>query len=115
VPAVGADVIIPAGKTVLLDTNVQLGVLNIQGELLFEEKALSLSAKEIYVSGTWRLGTPESPRVSSATITLTGARPADGSSGGMAGNRTIHVMGGTLAGMPSHPPSPGQCSITIWQ
>jgi len=106
VPAAGANVSIPEGRTVLLDTDVSVGSLTIEGELQFEDKPLALSAREVHVSGTWRIGSPAQPRQHLATITLTGARPADGGGGGMHGTRGINLHGGTLAWHGAAPATP---------
>ena len=93
-PGAGAEVVIPAGKTIILDTNTAaLGALNIQGTLTFQDQDVALTAASIKVSGALNIGSAAAPFVSKAIITLTGARVAvnDGVS------RGITVNGGQIA------------------
>ena len=93
-PGAGATVVIPAGRTIVLDTNTAaLGALDIQGTLVFADRSVALTAASIHVSGSLNIGSPTQPFTNKAVITLTGAPAAvnDGIS------RGIVVSGGTLA------------------
>lgn len=74
-PGIGQDVLIPAGKTVLLDVNTPgLGELVIDGTLIFEDKNVALTSESILVKGLLQIGTAEVPFQNRATITLTGPK-----------------------------------------
>ncbi len=87
VPGAGADVVIPVGRTVILDTNTAaLGTLRVEGTLRFaQDRDLSLTARAIRVSGALRIGSAAEPYTRRATITLNGAPAAvnDGVSRGL--------------------------------
>ncbi len=94
VPAAGADVVVPAGATVLLDTDTAaLGNLAIEGTLRFAAADVELKAAAIQVSGTLQIGSAAEPHQHRATITLTGA-PLGRGNDGIA--RGLNVQGGTL-------------------
>lgn len=92
VPPNGASVVIPAGKTIILDTATsKLANLQIDGVLKLAEKDVALTAGAITVSGTLQAGTEAAPFSHKATITLTGAP------GGAEGvSRGLRVTGGKL-------------------
>ncbi len=96
VPAEGADVTVPAGKTVVLDRDVKLGSLKVDGTLTFAEKDLNLSAKWILVHGKLQVGGETAPFGHKAVITLTGAGGDIDATGMNMGNKVLGVMGGTL-------------------
>ncbi len=92
-PGAGATVVIPAGRTIVLDTDTaSLGALDVQGTLTFANRDLALTAASVKVSGTFNVGSATQPFVNTATITLTGSPTAvnDGVS------RGIVVSGGRL-------------------
>ena len=92
-PPDGAEIVIPAGKTIVLDSDTKsLGNMRIEGTLRFAEKDVSLTAKSITVTGTLQAGSPDAPFAHKATITLTGA--PDGGTDGM--SRGLRVSGGKL-------------------
>ncbi len=74
VPVAGADVVIPAGKDVLLDMDTPaLGGLTINGSLTFSPTMdVALTTRYVVVSGTLQVGTELAKRSRKATITLTG-------------------------------------------
>jgi cell migration-inducing and hyaluronan-binding protein len=74
VPVAGADVVIPAGKDVLLDMDTPaLGSLTINGSLTFSPSMdLALTSRYVVVQGTLQIGTEMARRTRKATITLTG-------------------------------------------
>lgn len=85
-PPAGAEVVIPAGKVVLLDTSPpRLAGLRIEGTLRFARANLQLSAGYIDVSGQLEIGSAADPFVHKAVITLDGAPAAvnDGISRGL--------------------------------
>jgi G8 domain len=94
VPAAGADVVVPAGATVLLDADTAaLGNLAIEGTLRFAAAFNSMSAAAIQVSGALQVGSVDRPHTHRATITLTGAPQARGNDGIARG---LNVQGGRL-------------------
>jgi hypothetical protein len=102
VPPNGASVVIPAGKTVILDTATnKLADLRIEGVLKLAEKDVSLTAGSVSVSGTLQAGTAAAPFAHKATITLTGA---PGGTDGV--SRGLRVTSGKLL-MYGVSPQPG--------
>ncbi len=75
VPVAGEDVVIPQGKSVMLDVSPPaLKSLVIQGALKFAYKDLELTSGYIMLQGgQLQVGTPEIPFTNQAAITLTGA------------------------------------------
>ncbi len=73
-PKAGTAVVIPAGKTVILDVSPPpLASVSVDGQLIFEDgKDLELTAGWIMVHGLFQIGTEQQPHRSKATITLTG-------------------------------------------
>ncbi|MEM9188075.1 MAG: G8 domain-containing protein [Myxococcota bacterium] len=70
-PSSGSDVTIPAGITVALDVDTPaLGTLNIDGELVFADADVVLTAEYIEVEGTLRAGSEAAPHFRQATIRL---------------------------------------------
>jgi G8 domain len=101
VPGAGADVVVPAGATVLLDTDTAvLGNLAIEGTLRFGASDVELRATAIQVSGALQIGSAVQPHRHRATITLVGA-PLVNDNDGIA--RGLNVQGGTLALYGAHP------------
>jgi cell surface hyaluronidase len=95
VPVAGASPTIPAGTTVLLDVSPPgLGVLTVNGVLVFDDRDLALTADAIIVRGRFEAGTEARPYRHRATITLTGSDPARDVAG--VGTKVIGVTGGTL-------------------
>ena len=95
VPAAGAAVTIPVDRTVLLDVSPPaLASMSIEGNLVFDEADLDLTAGWIAVLGTLRVGTTAAPFQHHATITLTGGADAPSVMG--MGNRVLGINGGTL-------------------
>jgi cell migration-inducing and hyaluronan-binding protein len=71
-PTTGA-VTIPAGQTVILDTDVNLTSLTIDGELICADKDLAVKASWIAVHGLLRCGTAAVPYTKQLELMLTGA------------------------------------------
>ena len=98
-PPAGAAIVIPADRTVVLDQNVELGSLVINGALVFADKDLSLSATSILVRGRLTVGTAASPYTRRGTITLTGASTGPSPAGfgnkflGVDGNGVLDIHG----------------------
>jgi cell surface hyaluronidase len=93
VPVAGSDLIIPVGKQVLLDTSVELGALQINGQLRFDNADLELRAKSIMVhGGKLQIGSSLAPFAKRATITLVG-QDTGGDVMGM-GEKVLGVMNG---------------------
>jgi G8 domain len=93
-PGAGADVVVPAGATIVLDTSTAaLGNLRIDGTLRFAAADVELTAAAIQVSGALQIGSAAQAHAHRATITLTGA-PQRGGNDGIA--RGLVVEGGQL-------------------
>ena len=76
-PPTGASIVIPKGKTVVLDRAVEVANLEINGTLIFDAVNVELRAGTILVNGgLLQIGTESLPFAQRATITLTGT-PAD--------------------------------------
>lgn len=94
VPIAGDNIVIPLGKTVIWDVvTPALGSLTIAGSLIADTtKDLGLTAKNVVVSGTWRIGDSEaSPYTKNASITINGAMP--GTVDPTATARSIQITG----------------------
>jgi hypothetical protein len=88
-PAAGAEIVIPAGRTVILDTQTaSLGRLRIDGTLRFVGDNVALTAASIQVTGALLAGAPGVPFTGRAVVTLTGApvTPNDGIARGLVVN-----------------------------
>lgn len=94
VPSAGADVVIPSGKTIILDINTpSLGTLTIHGTLKLKDANIYLTARWIMVHGLLQIGTSDTPFQNKATITLTGPKE---DVNGMGGRFLITMEGGSL-------------------
>lgn len=97
IPVAGADVTIPSGKSVELDvTPPELGRLTISGTLtVAADKDVDLSAHEVIVAGTFKVGTEAAPYARRFTLTLVGSDPGNASA--EVGTKVLAVLpGGTL-------------------
>ncbi len=72
IPGNGADVTIAAGKTVLLDQNIQVRNLTVEGTLVCANKDLVIDAEQIIVRGQMRCGTPQEPFNHNLRVALNG-------------------------------------------
>ena len=101
VPAEDADVTITEDQAVLLDTDVKLGRVTVEGTLRCAEQDLDLQADTIMVMGRFECGTEEEPFTESLTLTLTGDKDQMDMSMGMnmdMGSRVLGVVeGGELS------------------
>lgn len=77
VPAAGERVTIPAGKRVLIDTDINVSGLLIEGDLICANRDLNVTANWIMVHGLLQCGTESSPFQNRLDITLTGNNPAE--------------------------------------
>ncbi len=96
-PAVGSDVTIPPGRTIVLDVSPpQLGRITVEGTLaVHPARDVDLIAREIHVRGVLRIGTESEPHTRRFVLTLAGADP--GAETGEVGNKVLAVFpGGTL-------------------
>jgi hypothetical protein len=94
VPGDGAQVVVPAGATVLLDTDTAtLRHLRIEGTLRFAAADVELKADGIVVSGALQIGSAQAPHRHRATITLGGLPAAQGNDGVARG---LNVVDGRL-------------------
>lgn len=97
VPAVGSDVTIPPGRTIVLDvTPPPLGRITVEGTLtVHPDRDVDLVAREIHVRGVLRLGTESVPHLRRVTVTLAGGDP--GPDQGEVGSKVLAVFpGGVL-------------------
>ena len=94
VPGAGATVIVPAGKTVLLDVNPPvLQGIQVMGKLEFDTVDIDLNLGYILVmGGEFRIGTAADPYAKKAVITFIGDT-ADATGMGLV-NKFLMVMGG---------------------
>jgi cell migration-inducing and hyaluronan-binding protein len=92
-PPPGAQVVIPSGRAVVLDTDPPpLASLRIEGALYVAERDLRLRAGSIVVSGRFQVGTPTVPHAQRLVVTLTG-EPSDTDVSGT-GSKQIGVLAG---------------------
>ncbi|MBA2291449.1 MAG: transmembrane domain-containing protein [Gemmatimonadales bacterium] len=77
VPALGADVVVPADKTVILDVSPPpLGKVVVEGTLTVLPTAeIRFVVNALIVRGTFQVGTEAAPHRQAFTLTLTGADP----------------------------------------
>ncbi|MEO5824940.1 MAG: G8 domain-containing protein [Gemmatimonadales bacterium] len=77
VPVLGTDVVVPAGRTVILDVSPPpLGKVMVEGTLVVSpDLDLAMSANAVIVSGTFQVGTESIPHRKAFVVTLTGADP----------------------------------------
>ncbi|WP_119067820.1 G8 domain-containing protein [Rubrobacter indicoceani] len=95
IPGAGEEVIVPAGKTVLLDRDTPaLGGLTVNGTLRFADSDVTLTSGYVMVHGALEVGTREDPIETRARIVLTGSDRAQNIMG--MGAKVLGVMGGTL-------------------
>jgi cell migration-inducing and hyaluronan-binding protein len=74
----GAAVVIPAGKTIVLDVSPPaLASLTVDGTLRFAEQDIALSSGWIVVRGRFEIGSEAQPFQHQASITLTGLEGED--------------------------------------
>jgi hypothetical protein len=95
-PTAGSNVIIPFGKTIILDESPPaLGGLSINGELVFEDgKTIELKTHHILVSGALKIGSAQTRYSGRATLTFNGNEATANVSS--MGNRGIFSMGGRI-------------------
>ena len=99
VPAAGAVVVIPVGKTVMLDVATPLlKGLTVQGTLVAQPAAtVAITSDYVMVrGGRLQIGTAAEPFLGQATITLTGQGTGDLPGTAGFGSKVLGVMGGTL-------------------
>ncbi len=95
VPPPGANVTIPADRHVMLDRNVSVRQLLVNGTLEFSDSSdLELVTRSVTVQGAFRIGAPEQRHRHRAVITLVGTA-ADGAHFG-AGAKGLIVTSGSL-------------------
>ncbi|WP_299222073.1 G8 domain-containing protein [uncultured Aquimarina sp.] len=94
VPQANENIVIPSETTMILDVNTaKLGDLTINGQLIFKDVDVSLTAKVILVKGLLQIGTVDTPFQNNATITLTGPKVDEP---GFGGRFLSTVSGGSL-------------------
>jgi len=90
-PTTGS-VTIPAGQQVLLDTDLALSDLTIEGDVVCADRDLAVSADWIMVHGLLRCGTAADPFTKRLVLTLTGSNETVNIMG--MGNKFLGAMGG---------------------
>ena len=85
------DVTVPAGVTVVLDTDLNLDGLTIEGRVLCGDRSVRIRARWILVKGVFRCGRPAERFTKRLTITLKGSSSADF---GGRGDKYLVVVGG---------------------
>lgn len=97
-PPAGSAVVIPAGKTVVLDTQTPpLKGLTIEGTLVAADADIGITADFVYVKGgRLQIGSAQQPFMRSALITLTGSGTSDNAATPGFGSKAFAMMGGTL-------------------
>lgn len=95
-PGADASVVIPAGRTVLLDTSTRIRNLTIEGTLLVAERDLRLEADWMLVRDRGRLqaGTPSAPRRSRLELVLTDGDRSENAAG--MGTKFFGAMAGVV-------------------
>lgn len=100
-PSAGSDVVVGAGKTVILDRSVNVRTLRVDGTLICADRDLRVRAGSVMVHGILRCGSADAPYEKRMTLTLTGPTP-DSNEMGM-GSKVLGAMGGgalELHGLP---------------
>ncbi|MGL4574937.1 MAG: G8 domain-containing protein [Burkholderiaceae bacterium] len=99
-PGADAVVVIPAGRTIVMDVDVKVRSLRVEGALLFADKDLTLRSNWIAVAGgRLQAGTREAPRMNKLVIELDAADQAEDVLGmgtkflGVFGNGAIELHG----------------------
>lgn len=98
-PPAGAIVVIPAGKTVVLDTATPaLRGLTIEGSLVAAaDTDVAITSDFVYVKGgRLQIGTASQPYLRRAAITLTGTGIAENAGTPGFGSKALAMMGGVL-------------------
>ena len=93
VPSASTEVIIPAGKRIVLDVSATVKNILVLGTLELKDTPLQLTTDYIMVHGTLRAGKSDAPFMSKAIITLRGSNTENVMD---MGSRGILVMGGKL-------------------
>jgi hypothetical protein len=98
VPPANSVVVIPAGKTVVLDgATPPLRGLQIRGTLVAGDNDLAITSDYVFVDGgRLQIGSATQPYLRNATITLTGSTAAENTGTPSFGNKVLAVMGGVL-------------------
>lgn len=72
-PELGAHIVVPADKTILLDVSPpELKTLEIAGVLIFSDQNIKLSVKNLLLTGVLQIGSPEKSYTYQAEINLAG-------------------------------------------
>ena len=72
-PSSGAHIVVPAGKTILLDVSPpELASLEINGVLVFGDVDIRLSTRTLLLTGVLQVGSPNKPYAHIASIILNG-------------------------------------------
>lgn len=97
VPQDGSHVTVPAGKTIILDTDINLQTLTINGKLVCAEQDLNINSRWIMVHGAFECGTDSKPYIHRLVMTLKGQNRAESVMG--MGTKVLAAMSGGLISM----------------
>lgn len=92
IPQDGSNVIIPSGRTIILDQDVIATSITVNGELICGDQNLNVRARWIMVHGLLQCGTDTAPYVHRLDITLIGNNRNETIMG--MGTKMISAMGG---------------------
>ena len=73
-PTTGENVTVPTGCNVILDADIELNLLGVDGTLTIKDENRVLAAKLIWVQGTLQAGTEATPFANNLNIKLLGAK-----------------------------------------
>ena len=120
-PQTGDDVVIPAGQTYVLDTNVHVQTITVNGKLVCDDTDLTVKARWIMVHGVFECGTDSNPYQNRMVMTLTGSNRNESVMG--MGSKFLAAMNGGLISihgeqrhswlMLSSTANPGDTSIQV--
>jgi len=96
VPVAADHVVIPAGSTFILDTNINIRSLTVKGTLVCARQDLNISARWIMVQGEFQCGTDSKPYLHQMLLTLKGQNP-DASINGMGTKFLAATSGGLIS------------------
>ena len=103
IPQLNSNVLIPAGKSIVLDISPPaLNRLEIDGTLtVHPDSSISLTAHEVFVGGTFRIGSEATPYLKRFVLTLTGAD--SGVATGNFGTKVLAVLPGATLDLHGEP------------
>ncbi|MCB1756943.1 MAG: hypothetical protein KDJ38_15580 [Gammaproteobacteria bacterium] len=89
VPEAGDDVIIPVDKTVVLDTDLSVKSITVQGALVCGDSDVDVQVNTLHVTGRFQCGTALKPHTKELVVTLSGVEKIFSASG----NGVVEIHG----------------------